>query len=45
MELIIPVIAAGVSYGVTWLVDRRQKPALVAGGGVGALATALVIFL
>lgn len=44
LELLIPLAVGGASYGLTWLIDRRTKPAAVAGGGMGALA-ALVVLL
>lgn len=46
MELLIPLGMAALSYGATWLVDRRQRPALIAGGGggvLGALITLLIL--
>lgn len=38
IELILILLAAGTGYGVTWGVDRRQKPSLIVGGAVGAVA-------
>lgn len=41
MEIVLVLLAAGTGYGVTWGVDRRQKPAVIVGGAVGAVAAFL----
>ncbi|URP22325.1 membrane protein [Microbacterium phage Big4] len=39
----IPLALA--AYGITWLIDRRQRPALVAGGAGGFTGAILSLAL
>ncbi|UDL16517.1 membrane protein [Microbacterium phage Zooman] len=41
----IAIPLALVAYGVTWLIDRRQRPALVAGGAGGVAGAILSLAL
>jgi len=43
----IGIPLALVAYGVTWLIDRRQRPAVVAGGagGLAGVIMSLVLAL
>lgn len=41
IEVLLILLAGGTGYGVTWGVDRRQKPSLIVGGAVGAVAAVL----
>lgn len=41
----IGIPLALVAYGVTWLIDRRQRPAVVAGGAGGVLGVVLSLLL
>lgn len=45
MEILIPIVMAGVGYVGTWIVDRRQRPSLVVGGGLGVLGTLITLFV
>ncbi len=44
MDILIALMAAGAGYGGTYMVDRRQKPAVIVGGVVGGVAAIVSLF-